>query len=100
MKTLYLSEIEIIPIKPRQDLLGFTSFVVNDSFYVGSIGIHSTPDGSIRLLYPDKVLPNGKKISVVHPISKECGDLITNAVLRVYRGLLQEVREESGEGVL
>ena len=94
VKRIYLSEIEIVPIKPRQGLLGFATFVINDAFYIGSVGIHSTPDGSIRLLYPDKVLINGKKISVAHPINKECGELITEAVLRVYRSLLKEVHDE------
>ncbi len=43
-----LSEIEITPIKPRQGLLAFCSFVINEQFYVGDVAIYSRLDGNDR----------------------------------------------------
>lgn len=94
MPEIRFSEIQILPIKPFRSLIGFTSFILNNAFYVGGVAIHSTMSGGIRLVFPDKVLPNGKKICLVYPISKEVGDLVTWEVLRVYRNLLKEVRED------
>ena len=83
-----LTEIEIIPIKPINGLLGFASFVIDSKFYVGNIGIHSTANGNIRLLYPDKRLPNGKIISSFHPITKHAGIEITKQITCKYNNIL------------
>jgi len=40
-----LSEIQIIPIKPQNGLVGFASFVLDGSLYLGSIGIMTRPQG-------------------------------------------------------
>lgn len=83
-----LSEISIIPIKPINGLLGFASFVINGQFYVGNVGIHSKPCGAIRLLYPEKALPNGKIVSSFHPITKNAGSEITKQVALKYNNIL------------
>ena len=77
---LTISEIDIYPLKPKGGLVGFVSFLLNDSFYVGGIGIHVTPRGNVRLVYPTKALPNGKNLTLFHPINKEAGELIGQAV--------------------
>jgi len=89
---IHLSEIEIIPIKPREGLLGFCSFVLNNEFYIGNIGIHSTPEGNIRLLYPTKLLSNGKNVSSFHPITKEAGLEIVRQISLKYEGLFNDLK--------
>jgi DNA-binding cell septation regulator SpoVG len=89
-----ISEINIIPIKPRDGLLGFVTFVLDDQFYVGNVGIHSTPDGNIRLLYPDRCLPNGKVVSSFHPIAKHIGLEITQQVTLKYNDLVIRATSE------
>lgn len=76
---IQLSEIEIIPIKPKAGHVGFLSFVLNQSFYVSNIAIYTRPDGGLRLVYPDKILPNGKVVNLFHPITTLAGQLVLQA---------------------
>jgi len=89
---IHLNEIEIIPIKPRDGLLGFASFVLNEQFYIGNVAIHSTPEGNIRLLYPTKLLSNGKNVSSFHPITKEAGLEIVRQISLKYEGLFDDLK--------
>ena len=82
-----LSEVEIFPIKPRGSLVGFLSFVLDGMFYVGGIAIHMTPEGTYRLIFPDKSLPNGKRIQLFHPISERGMTLLTSAVAQRFEQL-------------
>lgn len=77
---LIISEINVYPIKPKDGLIGFASLVLNDSLYVGGIAIHTTRSGGIRLVYPVKTIPNGKELPVCHPINRETGESLTQAV--------------------
>jgi len=81
MVKLKICEIQILPVKPRDGLLAFASFVLNDSIFVSSVALYSRPDGSgYRLVYPQKTLPNGKVLNVVNPISREAGETIQRAI--------------------
>lgn len=77
---LEVSEVQFLPIKPQGSLIGFSSLVLNDSLYAGAIGVHTRPDGSLRLLFPGRILPNGKKIQVFHPINHETEEILRRAV--------------------
>jgi len=72
-----ISEIEVVPIKPRNGLVGFASIVFDNSFYFGSIGIYSRPSGSFRITYPTK----GNGINVFHPINKEVAQQIEEKIV-------------------
>lgn len=86
---IQISEFEILPIKPKAGLIGFASFVLNQSFYVSNIAIHTRHDGNIRLVYPAKTLPNGKVVNLFHPITQFAGQLVLeeaeNALHRLRR---------------
>ena len=90
MSELVISEIQIIPVKPKDGLVAFASCVINNSLYVGNIAIYTSPTNheGYRLVYPSKVLPNGKEINCVHPINKETGDAISKAIIRKYKDLI------------
>jgi DNA-binding cell septation regulator SpoVG len=89
-----LSEIEITPVKPREGLLAFTSFVLNGAFYTGDIAIYSRPSGEgYRLVYPIRVLPNGAKVNIFHPIRKDVAQEIEERVSEAYQELLNKVGE-------
>ncbi len=89
MSKIILSEISILPIKPKNGLIAFVSFILNEQFYIGNIAVYSTLDGTdYRLVYPDKILPNGKRINCFHPICQEAGEIIKEAVIKKYRELL------------
>ncbi|PIQ78110.1 hypothetical protein COV82_01840 [Candidatus Peregrinibacteria bacterium CG11_big_fil_rev_8_21_14_0_20_46_8] len=73
---IVITEIQIVPIKPQDGLIGFASFVLNGCLYLGSIGIHTRLDGTgLRLTYPTK-----GAINIYHPINKEVSKAIEEAV--------------------
>ena len=80
---LQYSEIEIIPIKPVNGLVGFASLVINDSLFLGSIGIYTRLGGSYRLTYPTKKIGNAN-ISIFHPINKKVGEQLEAIVSQKY----------------
>jgi len=76
-----ITEIQIIPIKPREGLVAFASVVVENSLYLGSLGIYTKLNGSdYRITYPTKKI--GKKnINIYHPINKETSKVIEEAII-------------------
>lgn len=82
-----ISEINIIPIKPKEGLMAIASCVINKEFYVGSIGIYTKLKGGYRLTYPNKK-SGSSTINIFHPISKELGDAIENAIIQEYENLV------------
>lgn len=74
-----ISEIQIVPIKPNDGLVAFASVVLNDSLYVGSIGIHTRLEGGYRLTYPTKKV-SGKDLNIFHPINRELSQKIECAI--------------------
>jgi len=92
-----LSEIQIVPVKPRSGLLAFASFVLNNAFYVGDIAIYSRLDGEgYRLAYPIKILTNGAKINCFHPINRQSAQAIEEQVIKVYLGFIQKATTRKG----
>ncbi|OGC76208.1 MAG: hypothetical protein A2Z27_03535 [candidate division Zixibacteria bacterium RBG_16_50_21] len=86
-----VSEIQIIPVKPKDGLIAFASFVINGKVYVGNVAVYTRPaDHSIRLVYPQKTLPNGKSIHCVHPITRELGEAIEQAVFQRYKQVIPD----------
>ena len=71
-----ISEIEIVPIQPRNGLIGFCSFVWDNALKVSSVGIHTKLDGTgYRLLFPA-----GKFGNTCFPISENIGEYITKKI--------------------
>ena len=86
MNRLTITEIQIIPVKPNKGLVAFASCVINSQFYIGDIAIHTVPQGDdVRLVYPAKTLPNGKRINCVHPINREAGEALKQAIGGKYK---------------
>lgn len=92
MNKKILSEIQIIPVKPRDGLLAFCSFVLYEALYCGSVAIFSRPAGGYRLLYPTKKTGN-RDINLFHPINSEIGRQIEKEVINKY----QEVMNKSDD---
>lgn len=75
-----ISEVQIIPIKPKDGLVGFASFVYDESFYFGSIGIYTRPEGGYRLTYPTRPSPNGN-FNIFHPINRTIADDVEKVII-------------------
>ncbi len=90
---LLVDEVEIYPVRPRGGLVAFASCVINGCLYLGNIGVHTRLDGSgYRLVFPMKVLPNGKEIQCVHPVTREAGDLILRAIVTRFEALIDSAQ--------
>jgi len=104
--SITISEIEIIPIKPHNGLLAFSSFILNNAFYIGDVAIYSRLNKpGYRLVYPVKALAYGARVNCFHPINKNAAQKIEDEVIKKYSDLISksddkerimdETREES-----
>lgn len=79
-KRMKVSEVQVVPIKPKNGLVGFASCVIDESIFIGSIGIFTRPNGGYRLTYPTKKVGLASQ-SIIHPINKLAADLIDKAII-------------------
>ena len=90
-----VTDIQIVPVKPRDGLLAFVSFIIDNSCYVGDVALYSRLDGEgVRLVYPMRTLPNGAKVNVFHPIRKDVAEAIENQVNRAYEDLMKKADDD------
>lgn len=88
MKTK-LTEIQIIPVKPQNGLVGFASFILNNQLYLGSIGILTRPKGGYRLVYPTKKVGD-KSLNIFYPINRDFAKLIENEIVRHFEDVMTQ----------
>jgi DNA-binding cell septation regulator SpoVG len=81
-----INEINIEPVKCSNGVVGFVNFVLDNSFYFGSIAIITRPQGGYRLCWPTKKIGNCN-FNIVHPINRSVANEIENKVLSEYRKL-------------
>ncbi len=65
-QTQIISEISIVPIKPKFGHIAFASFLLFECFYVCSVAVYTRPGGGIRLVFPRK-----KNLDICHPTKHE-----------------------------
>ena len=96
MNEVIVSEIQIVPIKPKNGLIAFASCVINNQFYLGNIAIYTSPTSTdgFRLVYPAKMLPNGKQINCVYPINRETYESVKKAIIQNYERLMSKVSSQ------
>ncbi|MFA6263729.1 MAG: septation protein SpoVG family protein [Candidatus Babeliales bacterium] len=82
-----VTEVNIVPIKPNNGLVGFASIVFDDSFYLGSIGIFTRPQGGYRLTYPTRKALRGG-FNIFHPINRLVAEQIEHAVISKYKEIV------------
>lgn len=82
-----ISEIQIIPIKPKDGIVAFASFVLDEQIYLGSIAISTRPKGGYRLIYPTKKI-GPRSINIFHPISFDFGQLIEKTLIQYFEKLM------------
>ena len=82
-----ISEVQIDFIKPNNGLIGFASFVIDGSFYISSIAIHTklSSDG-YRLTYPSK-----GNFTICHPINKSASLAIETAIFSKLKDVMSKV---------
>lgn len=86
-----INEIQIIPVKPRNGLIAFCSFVLFESIYCNSVAIFTKIDGNLRLVYPTKKALN-KEINIFHPINKKVGSFIESEISKKFKDVMNNDR--------
>lgn len=89
-----ITEIQILPIKPKDGIVAFASIVFENAFYLTSIAIITRPQGGYRLSYPTRKLA-GTNLRVFYPINKEVAALIEQAVIEKFESITKEPSETS-----
>lgn len=87
----HITEIQIVPIKPKDGLVAFASLVLDEKLYLSSIGVYTKLDGTgYRITYPTKILGE-RGIQIFHPINKELSEAMEEAIF----AKVSEVMERS-----
>ncbi len=84
-----------MPVKPKDGLVGFASFVLDGRYYVGSVAIFTKLNGfGYRLVYPTKKVGE-RNINLFHPINEETGQAIETAIREKVSELFSEEFDEN-----
>jgi len=76
---MQITEVQIIPVKPHDGLIAFASIVVDECFFLSSIGIHKKLTGGLRLTYPTKDVGH-RPLNIFHPINQQTSKLIEEVI--------------------
>ena len=82
MNGIELTKIDFKRIRGgKLGLLGFVSFILNDTFAVNGVAVYSRIEGEgIRLVWPTRKRKTGKDITLFHPLRKDTYKAIETAV--------------------
>lgn len=84
-----ISEVQIDFIKPRDGLIGFASFVIDENIYISSVAIHTKLNGDgYRLTYPSK-----GNFTICHPINKKASYEIEAAIFFKLKNVMNKVNQ-------
>lgn len=76
-----ITEVQITPIKPNNGLVAFASVVLDNSVYLGFIGVYTRLNGDgYRLTYPTKNVGD-RSLNIYHPINRETSKAIEEAII-------------------
>ncbi|MCM1324952.1 MAG: SpoVG family protein [Acetobacter sp.] len=78
---MQVTEVNVVPVRPKDGLVAFASCVIDNSLYLGSIGVHTRPSGGYRLVFPTRTVGN-TRLSVFNPINKDAGIAIDAAIMK------------------
>lgn len=82
-----VTKTEIIPIHPTKGMIAIANVVIDDSVFLGSIGVHQKLDGNgIRLTFPTKKAGKGRA-SIFHPLDADLHKQIQGSIERQIKEL-------------
>lgn len=83
-----VTDVQITPITPRRGLVAFANVVIDDSIFMGFIGVHTKLDRSgYRITYPTKKVGQ-KDLNIYRPTNELTSKLIENAVIEKAKEIL------------
>ena len=75
-----ISEVQVQPVKPVDGLIAFASVLLDGQLYLSSMAVYRRLDNTgYRITYPAKRI-GGRQLNVYHPITRELGELIEQAI--------------------
>ena len=83
-----ISNIQIVPIQPKNGIVAFASLLLDDALYISSIAIMTRPKGGFRLVYPTKKTPK-KDISIFYPVNRPFGQQIEKDVINEFQKVIK-----------
>lgn len=89
-----ISNVQVIPIREANGLVGFASLILNEGIYLGSIGIHTLAQGGYRLVYPTRK-SGATNFPVFYPINRETAQQLEIAVLQKFHQVTHMPIQES-----
>ncbi|MBI5150147.1 MAG: septation protein SpoVG family protein [Candidatus Omnitrophica bacterium] len=98
MDCLSISQIQIVPISPKDGLVAFASATINGDFAVGGIAIFTSlnsPDG-FRLVYPTKFSSTGNQFYCFRPLTKKAGDALHKPIIAEYLRIIDKFSARHG----
>ncbi|MBQ8985296.1 septation protein SpoVG family protein [Candidatus Saccharibacteria bacterium] len=87
-----ISEVNITPIKPHDGLVGFANIVIDDKWFLSSIGIHTKLGGGYRITYPTKVV-GSRVMDIFHPINRETSKAVESAIVKKFNEIFERSNE-------
>ena len=85
-----ITEVQIIPIKPKDGLVAIASVIADNCLFLGSVGIYTRIDGSgYRITYPTKKIGN-RDMNIYHPINKETSKAIEEAIISKVKEIFKQ----------
>ncbi len=87
-----ITEVQVAPIKPKDGLVAFASFVLDNNLYLGSIGIATRLRGGYRLVYPTRQVGD-KDINVFHPINRVFAEEVEDEVIKHFEDVVKKVND-------
>jgi len=94
IKREIISEISIFPVTPKDGVIAFISFTLNNQLRIQDCALLTRPSGGYRLSYPIKKLANGKTVNSVFPIDKKLAQKIEEIILINFEDfLLKNVKD-------
>ena len=85
-----ITEVQIIPIKPKDGLVAIASVIADNCLYLGSVGVFTRLNGSgYRITYPTKKIGE-KNINIYHPINRKTSKAIEEAIISEAKKILTQ----------
>jgi DNA-binding cell septation regulator SpoVG len=82
-----ITEIQIAPIKPRDGLVAFVSFVYDGNIFLGSMGLYTRPQGGYRITYPLRKNTE-KDLNIYFPVNRDVAQAIEEMIGDKYEELV------------
>lgn len=97
MNELKITEIHFHPIHSKDNLIGFISIVINNSYLFSGIAVYTKADRSgYRITYPTKITEK-MKYEYHHPITKETSIYFEEEITKEVKKQIDILKENNGK---